>query len=132
MTLYRQITLSIILLLFAAFPGTVIISTQNLRTFLLTQLESHARDTATPLGLSLSPPMQAHDMTTITSMVDAVFDRGYYQQLEITALKGDRLLSRSSPIESGAVPTWFSEIIDLRPPAAEAHVALKGKRTTSS
>ena len=77
MTLYRQITASIILLLLIAFLGTVIISTQNLRTFLLAQLETHAQDTATSLGLSLSTPLQAHDMTTITSMVDAVFDRGY-------------------------------------------------------
>lgn len=120
MTLYRQITLSIILLLFATFLGTIIISTQNLRAFLLTQLESHAQDTATSLGLSLSPPMQAHDMTTITSMVDVVFDRGYYQQLDIAAINGDTLLSRSSQTQTRKVPKWFTDIIDLQPPVAEA------------
>ena len=122
MTLYRQITLSIILLLLAAFLGTVIISTQNLRTFLLTQLETHAQDTATSLGLSLSTPMQAHDMTTITSMVNAVFDRGYYRQLDITTLNGDTLLSRSSQTKNSKVPKWFTDIIDLQPPVAEALV----------
>jgi diguanylate cyclase (GGDEF)-like protein len=120
MTLYRQITLSIILLLLAAFLGTVIISTQNLRTFLLAQLETHAQDTATSLGLSLSTPMQAHDMTTIISMVNAVFDRGYYRQLDITTLDGDTLLSRSSQTKNSKVPQWFTNIIDLQPPAAEA------------
>ena len=120
MTLYRQITISIILLLVAAFLGTVIISTQNLRVFLLTQLESHAQDTATSLGLSLSPPMQARDMTTITSMVDAVFDRGHYRQLDITTLTGDTLLSRSNQTQSNNVPEWFRDIMDLQPPVAEA------------
>jgi diguanylate cyclase (GGDEF)-like protein len=120
MTLYRQITLSIILLLFAGFLGTVIISTQNLRAFLLSQLESHAQDTATSLGLSLSPPMQARDMTTITSMVDAVFDRGDFQQLKLTTLTGDTLLSRSSQTRKSDVPGWFTDIIDLQPPTAEA------------
>ena len=120
MTLYRQITLSIILLLLAAFLGTVIISTQNLRTFLLTQLETHAQDTATSLGLSLSAPMQAHDMTTITSMVNAVFDRGYYRQLNITTLNSDTLLSRSSQTKNSKVPKWFTDTIDLEPPVAEA------------
>ena len=120
MTLYRQITLSIILLLLTAFLGTVIISTQNLRNFLLTQLESHAQDTATSLGLSLSSPMQAHDMTTITSMIDAIFDRGHYRQLDIVMLNGDTLLSRSSQAQGSKVPKWFINIIDLQPPAAEA------------
>jgi diguanylate cyclase (GGDEF)-like protein len=120
MTLYRQITLSIILLLFAAFLGTVLISTQNLRAFLLAQLESHAQDTATSLGLSLSAPMQAHDMTIITSMVDAVFDRGYYRQLDIVTLDGETLLSRSNQTQNNKVPEWFSDIIDLQPPVAEA------------
>ena len=120
MTLYRQITVSIILLLLIAFLGTVIISTQNLRTFLLAQLETHAQDTATSLGLSLSTPLQAHDMTTITSMVDAVFDRGYYRQLDIITLNGDTLLSRSSQTNNGKVPEWFTDIIDLQPPVTEA------------
>ena len=122
MTLYRQLTASIILLLLIAFLGTVIISTQNLRTFLLAQLETHAQDTATSLGLSLSTPLQAHDMTTITSMVDAVFDHGYYRQLDITTLNGDTLISRSNQTKNGKVPEWFTDIIDLQPPVTEALV----------
>jgi diguanylate cyclase (GGDEF)-like protein len=120
MTLYKQITLSIILLLFASFLGTVIISTENLRTFLLTQLESHAQDTATSLGLSLSPPMQMRDITVITAMIDAVFDRGDYQQINITALNGDTLLSRTNPAENKNIPDWFTKLVDLQPPTAEA------------
>lgn len=120
MTLYKQITLSIILLLFASFLGTVIISTENLRTFLLTQLASHAQDTATSLGLSLSPPMQIRDITVITAMIDAVFDRGDYQQINITALNGDTLLSRTNPAENKNIPDWFTQLVDLQPPTAEA------------
>ena len=120
MTLYRQITLSIILLLFASFLGSVIISTENLRTFLLTQLESHAQDTATSLGLSLSQPMQMRDMTVITAMVDAVFDRGYYQQIDITTLNGETLLSRTSQAQNGDVPAWFTDLVNLQPPTTEA------------
>ncbi len=120
MTLYRQITVSIILLLLAGFLGTVIISTQNLRAFLLTQLESHAQDTATSLGLSLSPPMQIRDLTTITAMVDAVFDRGYYQRVVISTLTGETLLARTSQTPNRDVPGWFTKLVDLQPPTAEA------------
>ncbi len=117
-TLYRQITLSIILLYLATFLATVIISTQNLRAFLLAQLESHAQDTATALGLSLSHPIQANDTTAITSMVNAVFDRGYFRQLDIVMLNGDTLLSRSRQAQTSKVPKWFTDIIDLQPPVA--------------
>ncbi|MGB5440259.1 MAG: LapD/MoxY N-terminal periplasmic domain-containing protein, partial [Gammaproteobacteria bacterium] len=68
MTLYRQIAISIILLFVVSFLGTVAISTNNLRTFLAAQLESHAQDTATSLGLSLSPHMRPPDMPIISSM----------------------------------------------------------------
>ncbi|MCK5499212.1 MAG: GGDEF domain-containing protein, partial [Gammaproteobacteria bacterium] len=85
MTLYRQIIFSISLLFVLGFLGTVLISTDNLRTFLAAQLESHAQDTATSLGLSLSPPMRARDIPVINSMVDFIFDRGYYQDITINS-----------------------------------------------
>ena len=72
MTLYKQIAIGIIALLVLGFTGTVFISTNNLRDFLETQLEAHAQDTATSLGLSLSPHMEPQDIATIQSMVDAI------------------------------------------------------------
>ena len=78
MTLYKQLATSIFILFTAVFIGTVITSTSNLRSFLETQLETHAQDTATSLGLSLSPYIQQHDLPIINSMIDAIFDRGYF------------------------------------------------------
>jgi hypothetical protein len=57
MTLYKQLTLIIIVLFMAGFIGTVTISTGNLRHSLAGQLESHAQDTATSPGLS---PLARH------------------------------------------------------------------------
>ncbi len=54
MTLYRQLILIIIVLFAACFLASVTISISNLRNFLGEQLASHAQDTATSLGLSLS------------------------------------------------------------------------------
>jgi len=76
MTLYRQISTGILLILVTGFIGTIAISTQNLRTFLTAQLGMHARDTATSLGLSLSPHVQPADIPVISTMIGAVFDRG--------------------------------------------------------
>jgi len=81
MTLYKQISTGILLILLAGFIGTVAISTQNLRSFLATQLELHAQDTATSLGLSLSAHVQPPDIPVISAMIGAVFDRGEYQKI---------------------------------------------------
>lgn len=122
MTLYRQLSISIILLFVIGFLGTVIISTNNLRTFLAAQLESHAQDTATSLGLSLSPHMQTQDMPIITSMVDAIFDRGDYMKITVTSINGELLIKRSNAVTSEEVPGWFINAIPLQTPAAEALV----------
>ena len=122
MTLYRQISTGIVLILIAGFIATVAISTQNLRTFMAAQLETHARDTATSLGLSLSPYVQPPDIPVISTMIGAVFDRGEYQRIALTSADGDTLVEKSVPPDTGAAPEWFVKAITLQAPAMEALV----------
>ena len=122
MTLYRQLVLIIILLFTACFLASVTISISNLRNFLGEQLASHAQDTATSLGLSLSPPMQRNDEPLMNSMVDAIFDRGYYKTISVITVDGNTLIERSNPVTGKDVPAWFVDNIDLRLPIAEAMV----------
>ncbi|HUT40204.1 MAG TPA: EAL domain-containing protein [Gammaproteobacteria bacterium] len=122
MTLNRQISTGIVLILIAGFIATVAISTQNLRTFMTAQLETHARDTATSLGLSLSPYVQPPDMPVISAMIGAVFDRGEYQRITLTSADGDTLVEKSVPPDTGAAPEWFVKAITLHAPAMEALV----------
>jgi diguanylate cyclase (GGDEF)-like protein len=120
MTLYRQLILIIIMLLTAGFIGTVMINTNNLRHFLGEQLESHAQDTATSLGLSLSPHMQSNDLPIMKSMIDAIFDRGYYKSINVVTVSGEVLVERSNPLQTEDVPDWFIEHVDFQVPTAEA------------
>jgi len=122
MTLYRQLVVTIVTLFTACFLISVTISTGNLRSFLGEQLESHAQDTATSLGLSLSPYMQRNDTTVMSSMVDAIFDRGYFRSISVIAVNGEPLIERSNPATSDGIPSWFIDYIDLRLSAAEAMV----------
>jgi diguanylate cyclase (GGDEF)-like protein len=122
MTLYRQLAFIIIALFTACFLASVTISTGNLRGFLVEQLGTHAQDTATSLGLSLSPYLQRHDTAVMNSMVDAIFDRGYYKTISVVSVNGDTLIERSNPVTSKVVPSWFVDYIDLQLPVAEAMV----------
>lgn len=76
MTLYRQLLIFTLILFVILFAGIWVEKLQSTRSFLVTQLEPHAQDTATSLGLSLSPILAADDISTIETMVNAVFDRG--------------------------------------------------------
>lgn len=122
MTLYKQLATVIVLVLLTGFVGSVLVGTQNLRTFMTAQLESQARDTATSLSLSLSPYVDPPDIPVITSMVGAVFDRGDYRQITLHAPGGKTLLEKSVQPDTGNAPAWFTRLVALQPPAMDAVV----------
>ena len=122
MTLYRQLIVIVSMLFIAGFVGSFTISSSNLRHFLDKQLASHAQDTATSLGLSLSQAVQNNDQAVMEAMIDAVFDRGYYQQVELTAVGGERLVERSNPVRIENVPGGFVRHMAIETPEAEALV----------
>ncbi len=122
MRLSRQLILLISLLLLLVFIGTLTITVRNTRDYLVTQMESHAQDTATSLGLSLVPVLANHDKALMNSMVDAIFDRGYYRSIMIRDMSGKVLLERSRKIEFSGVPAWFVRLLPLRTPQAKSTI----------
>jgi diguanylate cyclase (GGDEF)-like protein len=122
MTLSRQLIILITVLLVLVFTGTFFISVQNTRAYLESQLESHAQDAATSLGLSISKHMAEGDLATVTSMTDAIFDRGYYRLVVIQDMQGEPLVERKLALTLEGVPPWFIEQFPLSTPIGEAIV----------
>ncbi|VAX07954.1 GGDEF and EAL domain proteins [hydrothermal vent metagenome] len=109
-------------LLLLVFTGTFFISVQNSRAYLEVQLQSHAQDAATSLGLSISPHMAEGDEVMVTSMVDAIFDRGYYRVVRVEDMEGKSLVDRVQPVQVKGVPAWFINALPLVTPEGEALV----------
>jgi diguanylate cyclase (GGDEF)-like protein len=122
MTLYRQLIIFTSLLFFILFAGTWVVKLQSTRTFLIDQLESHAQDTATSLGLSISQQNDENDVPVIESMINAVFDRGYYRIIRYTDVQGNVLVERELDVKIKNVPQWFIHLIPLKTPDASANV----------
>ncbi len=120
MTLYRQLLIFTLILFAVLFVGVWIEKLQSTRTFLVNQLESHAQDTATSLGLSLSPAMAENDLSTVDTMMNAVFDRGYYRVIRLEDVYGEVMSDRVLEITIDEVPAWFINMIPLETPRAEA------------
>jgi diguanylate cyclase (GGDEF)-like protein len=122
MTLYRQLIIFTLVLFFFLFAGTWYAKLDSTRSFLVDQLESHAQDTATSLGLSISQHVIKNDMITVESMINAIFDRGYYQVIKLIDTRQKVLIERIINVKIESVPPWFIRWVSLYPPEASANV----------
>lgn len=120
MTLSKQLVVLVAALLLLVFSGTFFISIQNTRDYLEMQLESHAQDTATSLGLSISSHLAGRDLATVRSMSDAIFDHGYYREIRVEDMNGKPLVKLVLPVRIEGVPRWFIERLPLMTPVQEA------------
>jgi len=122
MTLYRQLLIFTLTLFVLLFTAIWIEKLQSTRSFLNTQLESHAQDTATSLGLSLSPILADNDIPTVDAMMNTVFDRGYYRVISLKDMQGKVITERVLKVKIAGVPDWFIGLISIKPPSAESLV----------
>jgi len=122
MTLYRQLVIFTLALFIILFTGTWLVKLESTRSFLVDQLESHAQDTATSLGLSISQYSTENDLPAIESMINAVFDRGYYRIVRFTDTSDNILIDRALDVTIENVPQWFISLFPLKTPEATANV----------
>jgi len=122
MTLYRQLIIFTFLLFLLLFVGTWYAKLESTRSFLTSQLESHAQDTATSLALSISPHVAEKDMAAVEGMINAVFDRGYYQTIRYSDPRQKALIEHALTVRIEDVPGWFVRWIPLKTPEASSDV----------
>jgi len=122
MSLKKKMMIFIASMLLILLAVTFALNLSNTKNFLQDQLSSHAQDTATSLGLSLSSNADPDDIATMETMINAVFDRGYYADITLVDMDNKSLYQRETSNKMDAVPTWFIETIDLKAPTADAVV----------
>jgi diguanylate cyclase (GGDEF)-like protein len=122
MTLYRQLIIFTFVLFSLLFVGTWYAKLDNTRSFLADQLESHAQDTATSLGLSVSQHVIKNDMPSVESMINAVFDRGYYELIRLVDARQKVMIERVQSVKIETVPPWFIRWVSLDAPEESANV----------
>lgn len=111
MTLIKKMALGVLVMLLFVFIGNFIITVNNARNFFIQQIESNAQDTATSLGLSMSQSLLSRDIPTMNSMVQAVFDRGYFSFIQVKDIKGKVIITKKLLSQKSNVPQWFVDLI---------------------
>ncbi len=131
MTLYRQLLLCTLLILACLCSGLWMGELKRTRDFLANQMETHAQDTATSLGLSITTLAKGSDVPAMETMINALFDRGYYKCIQVRDIEGKLLVDRHEKITLDQVPAWFISLVPLTAPEAAALI-MHGWQQTGS
>ena len=123
MTLFRQLIIAVLAMFIVLYAGNVVVSLHNTKLLVSEQMQVHAQDTATSLGLSMTQAAQEQDVATLDALFNAVSDSGYFQRIFFTDLAGDVVIDREFPVSIKSVPNWFVASIQLAPPEGQADVA---------
>lgn len=125
MTLSRQLVIAISMMFLAMLVGVETIHLKSANAHLQDQLESHAQDAATSLGLSLGILLNRGDYAIAETVINAAFDRGNYARIELTTLdKSEPVVSRRMPEHIDvSYPAWFAQLFPLSAPTAESLVS---------
>lgn len=117
MSLVKQLGIATFTVLVLLVAGSAFLMSNSSRNMLLNQLESHGQDAATHIGLYLAPAIAERDVAAIETTVNAIFDSGFYQRIDISDAEGNILFSKTTPprIDEN-VPAWFIDTFKITPP----------------
>ena len=122
MKLSRLLVGLIALLWIVVFFATLFVVVNSTRDYLHRSMESHAQDTATSLGLSITQGKSYNDAVTIELMTSAIFDRGYYSEIQVKKVTGEPIFKKRVEKSVEGVPGWFVESFKLPTPRMDAVV----------
>ncbi|RLV60297.1 EAL domain-containing protein [Parashewanella curva] len=125
MTLFRQIYA----LLFGLFLLVVLclgyLQFTETRSFLQKQMSSDINNASHSLGLMLVPALEAGDMAQAETLVNVIFEGGFYKQVKLTWLVDGKEQLWENPLQVQEVPQWFLAL-DLFPAITKESTVTSG------
>ncbi|WP_445397695.1 LapD/MoxY N-terminal periplasmic domain-containing protein [Zobellella sp. An-6] len=107
MTLYRQLLITMLLLFAMLFVTAYWVQFSSTRTYLAEQQQTTVINTATSLGLALTPYLENGDALGAESVINAVFDGGFYRSIRLDLLVSERQILKEHTALPRRVPSWF-------------------------
>ncbi|WP_458701565.1 LapD/MoxY N-terminal periplasmic domain-containing protein [Sulfurospirillum sp. 1307] len=124
MSLFKQIAIVFSLFVTLVISSIMYLNFKSSSDFLQNQLFTISEDTATSLGLSLSMNIpQDDDISTLETIINAIFDRGYYEYIILKDMDGKVLIENKNIIKVKDVPQWFIDNVHVKVPEASTQVS---------
>lgn len=107
MTLFREINSLLFGLFLLVMSSLVYFQFTQARDFMDQQMESDLNNTITSLGLMLKPHIETGDMVTAETLVNVIFEGGFYRKVTLKWLENDKEQIWENPVVIQDVPQWF-------------------------
>lgn len=123
MSLSKQLLILISVLFALLFGVNFAVSLNKIRDYLQVESRVHAQDTATSLGLSLSPHMANPRDPILATMIQAIYDMGYYKEIRLTDVEGQTLVALNDSQIFEEVPRWFIDWLPMETATATSEIS---------
>lgn len=128
MSLFKQLVIMLTLFLGVILISVMLLNFKSATEFVQNQLYTDAKNTAHSLGLSLSKVSDPSDTSSMETMINAIYDSGYYQRIRLVDIEGKEVYSRESDMRVSDVPEWFIKNVPIQNASANSDIMMGWNR----
>jgi diguanylate cyclase (GGDEF)-like protein len=128
MSLFKQLSIMLTLFLGIILASVMILNFKTATEFVQNQLYTDAKNTSHSLGLSLSKVADPDDTSTMDTMINAIFDSGYYEVISLKDVDGKILYERKTDVVVSDVPSWFINTVPVQSSTASSDIMMGWNR----
>ncbi len=128
MTLFKQMGITLSLFLALILVAVMVLNFKTATTFVQDQLYTNAQNTAHSLGLSLSKISDPSDHASIETMINAIYDSGYYERIALVDVQQKPLYVRETDVFISDVPQWFINAVTIENAHASSDIMMGWSR----
>ncbi len=121
MSLFKKISIIMSLFLLVVIVSVMTLNFNSAQKYAQEELYVNAQNSATSLSLSLSNVKG--DTSVMSTMINAVFDSGYYKEITLLDNNENIIFKRTKEDAQIEVPSWFTGLYNLQTPLASANVS---------
>lgn len=128
MSLFKQLVIMLTLFLGVILISVMLLNFKSATEFVQNQLYTDAKNTAHSLGLSLSKVADPSDTSSMETMINAIYDSGYYQRIRLVDIEGKEVYNRESDVRVIDVPEWFIRNVPIQNASATSDIMMGWSR----
>ena len=107
MTLFNQINSLLLGLFLLVVTSLAYFQFTETKGFMESQMSSDLNNTTNALTLMLKPHLETGDVASAETVINVIFEGGFYKKVSLTWLDNDKIQVWDSPVKVNGVPQWF-------------------------
>ncbi len=128
MTLFKQMAVMLSLFLGIILISVMVLNFKTATAFVQDQLYTNAKNTAHSLGLSLSKIADPEDIASMETMINAIYDSGYYERIALVDVEQKPIYVKSVDVRISDVPQWFVHSVSIHNAYASSDIMIGWSR----